>query len=55
MTSHTDFFVLFQYLRLGNQTMAAKMFRRAIEINPMSQRARINLILHLSEYGMRFI
>lgn len=41
-----------QYLRMDNHIMAANMFRKAIEINPMSQHAQINLLLHLSEYGM---
>lgn len=31
--------------------MAEKMFRKAIDINPLSQRARVNLIRLLSEHG----
>lgn len=36
---------------MGNLSMAEHMYRKGVEIDPLSYRAHINLIVYLSEHG----
>lgn len=43
--------MILQYLRMGDLSMAEKMYRKGVQIDPRSHRSHINLIVYLSEHG----